>query len=439
MTTTESLASIESSAATTPPPGRLARRLGLLRDREFRLLWTGESVSSLGSSVTGVALPLVAVTVLHAPPLAVSVLAAAAWLPWLVIGLPAGAWVDRGSRRRIMLVADWVSMAAFLSVPVVAAFGHLTVVQLALVALTAGTAKVFFATAYRAYLPAVVAPGHLLEANAKLQGSEQVANLAGPGVAGLFAQVASALGGLVLDAATFAVSAVCLIRMRTVEEVRPRSRRRLRTEIREGLGLVARDPLLRGNTLYGCVANLALTGYQSLLVLFLVRDVGLSAGATGVLIAVTSVGGILGAAVARRAAVRLGSARVVLLGKVGLAPLGLLIPCANRGFGLVLFALASVAIVAGVVAGNVVFAGFMQSYVPAELMGRVSTSVQVVNFGAIPLGALLAGVLGNAFGVRAALWVMLATFALSGLILVATPLRRLRDLPPGRLGGVVRA
>lgn len=99
-----------------------------------------------------------------------------------------------------------------------------------------------------------------------------------------------------------------------------------------------------------------------------------------------------------------------------------------------LFALAGVAIVAGVVAGNVVFSGFMQSYVPPELMGRVSTSVQVVNFGAFPLGALLAGALGNAFGVRTALWVMLGVFALSGLIPVATALRRLRDLPAGRLG-----
>ena len=412
-------------------------RFGLLRDHDFRLLWIGETASSLGSSVTVVALPLVAVTVLHAPAFWVSVLMAASWLPWLLIGLPAGAWVDRLSRRRVMLVADWVSMAAFLSVPVAAVFDLLTVGHLVAVAFVAGSAKVFFATAYRAYLPSLVEPGDLLEANAKLQGSEQVANLAGPGVAGLIAQVASALGGMIVDAASFAVSAVCLMRIRHKETVRPRERRRLRSEIHEGLRLVVRDPLLRSNTLYGCVANLALTGYQSLLVVFLIKDVGLSAGAVGLVIAATSIGGVIGAAVARPAAARLGSARAVLLGKVGLAPLGLLIPMADHGVGLVLFVLSSIAIIAGIVGGNVIFSGFVQTYVPAELMGRVSTSVQVVNYGAIPLGAVVAGALAAAYGVHVSLWVMLGTFALSGLILVASPLRRLHDLPGHRMDATI--
>ena len=161
----------------------------------------------------------------------------------------------------------------------------------------------------------------------------------------------------------------------------------------------------------------------------------MSAGETGALIAATSLGGLVGAMVARPMAARFGSARAVLLGKAVLAPVGLLIPLADRGIGLALFVLGSVVIVAGIVAGNVVFSGFMQTYVPGELMGRVTSSVQLVNFGAIPLGALLAGTLASAFTARAALWVMLLGFALSGLILLASPLRRLRDLPAGRLPG----
>jgi MFS family permease len=424
---------VSVTEAVRPPRARF----GLLRDHDFRLLWVGETASSLGSSVTVVALPLVAVTVLHAPAFWVSILMASSWLPWLLIGLPAGAWVDRLSRRRVMLVADWVSMAAFLSVPFAAVIDALTVGQLVAVAFVAGSAKVFFATAYRAYLPSLVEPEDLLEANARLQGSEQVANLAGPGIAGLIAQVASALGGMIVDAASFAVSAVCLMRIRHTETVRPRERRRLRSEIRDGLRLVVRDPLLRGNTIYGCVANLALTGYQSLLVVFLIKDVGLGAGATGLVIAATSVGGVIGAAVARPAAARLGSARAVLFGKVGLAPLGLLIPLADHGVGLVLFVVSSIAVIAGIVSGNVIFSGFVQTYVLPELMGRVSTSVQVVNYGAIPLGAVVAGSLAAAYGVQASLWVMLGTFALSGLILVASPIRRLHDLPGHRMGAPV--
>ncbi|MET8003900.1 MFS transporter [Nonomuraea glycinis] len=410
-----------------------ATRFGLLRQRDFRLLWIGESASSLGSSVTSVALPLVAVTVLDASAFAVSALAAATWLPWLLIGLPAGAWVDRLSRRRVMLVADWTSAAAFLSVPIAAVLGRLTIGQLVVVALVAGTAKVFFATAYRAYLPFLVSGPDLLEANAKLQGSEQVANLAGPGLAGLLAQLLSAVGGLIVDAASFVVSAICLTRIRRREPILARTPRRLRADIRDGLLLVARDPLLRSNTLYGCAANLCLTGYQSLIVILLIGEIGMSAGETGALIAATSLGGLVGAMVARPMAARFGSARAVLLGKAVLAPVGLLIPLADRGIGLALFVLGSVVIVAGIVAGNVVFSGFMQTYVPSEVMGRVTSSVQLVNFGAIPLGALLAGTLASAFTARAALWVMLLGFALSGLILLASPLRRLRDLPAGRL------
>src|ERR1039458_6488446 len=169
----------------------------LLAVRDFRLLRIGETTSSLGSSISVVALPLAALTLLRASVLAISVLTAAAWLPWLIVGLPAGAWVDRLPRRRIMLTAGLVSLTAFASVPAAAAPGWLTFTQLLIVALLSGTATVFFATAYRAFLPALLGADDLPEGNAKLQGSEQVTHVAGPGAAGLIAQAASAAGGVI--------------------------------------------------------------------------------------------------------------------------------------------------------------------------------------------------------------------------------------------------
>ncbi|MGH8939518.1 MAG: MFS transporter, partial [Actinomycetes bacterium] len=147
-------------------------RGGLLRSRDFRLLWTGETTSVLGSSIAVVALPLVAVVTLQASTFAVWLLTAAAWLPWLLIGLPAGAWVDRRPKRPVMLVCNSVSMLVFLSVPVAAWAGLLTMTQLIVVALAGGVAKVFFNVAYRAYLPSLVEKKDLQEANEKLQGSE---------------------------------------------------------------------------------------------------------------------------------------------------------------------------------------------------------------------------------------------------------------------------
>jgi MFS family permease len=404
-------------------------RAGLLARRDFRLLWTGETTSCLGSSIGGVGLPLVALSVLHASVLAVSALTAAAWLPWVLIGLPAGAWVDRLPRRPVMIAADVVSAAAFGSVPVAAWCGALTTVQLMFAALAGGTASVFFKTAYRAFLPALLAGDDLLEGNAKLQGSEQVGNVAGPGAAGVIARAAGAVCGVLADAASFAVSAICLSRIRVAEPTRAPRRRNLRREIGEGLAIVVRDPLLRASAIYGCLSNLTLVGYQAVLVVFLIRIVGLSAGAAGALIAVTSLGGVLGALLARPAARRFGTARVVFYGRTLLTPACLLIPLADRGPGLALFALGSVTMVSAIVAGNVIWAGWLQSYYPGKLLGRVSTSVQVFNYGSIPLGAVTAGALASHLGVRAAVWIMLSGLVLSVLVLLTSPLRHLRDLP----------
>jgi predicted MFS family arabinose efflux permease len=413
--------------------------IAILRQRDFRLLWTGETTSCLGSSVGGVALPLAALSVLHAGVFAVSALTAAAWLPWVLIGLPAGAWVDRLPRRRVMIIADLFSLAVFASVPVAAWYGRLSVAQVLIVALAAGTAGVFFKTAYRAFLPAVLEPGQLLEGNAKLQGSEQVTNVTGPGLAGLIAQAAGAVCGVLADAASFAVSAICLSRIHVSEPEPAAERRSLRREIAEGLSIVLRDPLLRVSAIYGCLSNFMLVGYQAVLVVFLIRTVGLSAGLTGLLLTLTSLGGVLGALLARRAASRFGTARVALYSKVLLFPAGLLIPLTSKGPGLALFVLGSVTVVAGVVSGNIVWSGFTQARYPARLLGRVSTSTQVFNYGAIPAGALVAGAIASQLGVRPALWIMIGGLVASTFVLLLGPLPHLRDLPAEPLDPVSAA
>jgi MFS family permease len=402
---------------------------GLFARRDFRLLWTGETTSFLGSSIGGISLPLVALDVLHASTFLVSALTAAAWLPWLVIGLPAGAWVDRLPRRPVLIAADLVSLVAFASVPVAAWCGVLTSAQLLVAALTGGVAAVFFQTAFRALLPSMLPRADLLEGNSKLQGSQQVANVAGPGLAGLIAQAAGAVCGVLANAVSFAVSALCLGAIQ-VREPRPAAtRRRLTREIAEGLEIVVKDPLLRVTTVSGSLMNLTLVGYQAVLVVFLVRVLGFDSGVTGVLIALTSLGGVAGAMLAGPVARRLGTARFSLLSKVVITPVGLLIPLASKGPGVLFFVAGDTLLIAGVVAGNVVWQGWVQSYYPARLLGRISTSTQVVNYGSIPLGALLAGVLASHLGVRDTLWIMLGGLVASSFLLFASRLPRLRDLP----------
>ncbi|WP_243704552.1 MFS transporter [Micromonospora sp. KC723] len=402
----------------------------MLWHRDFRLLWIGQASSQLGSSVTSVAMPLLAVATLNATAFEAAMLYAASWLPWLIIGLPAGAWVDRLRRRPVMVACDTASMLLFFSVPVAAWLDMLTIGHLIAVALAAGTAAVFFQTACQAYLPSLLDKQALPEGNTKLHGTESAMQIAGPGVAGLLAQLAGAVTAVLLDALSFAASALCLwaIRFREPRQPRPVAAN-LSREIAEGIRFVARDPYLRVLTAFGAVSNIGLIGYQSILVVFLVRDVGLSAGMVGGLLAATSCGGVLGAAAATRISLRFGTARGMLLCNVGALPFGLLIPLTDSGPRLGLLVAGGLVIGVGVVAGNVIKGVFRQQYTPPHLLGRVLVSMQFLNLGAIPLGGLIAGTLGSTLGVRPAMWIMTAGLALAGLILLIGPMRHQRDLP----------
>jgi MFS family permease len=418
-------------------------RGGLLGQRSFRLLWIGESVSQLGNAMAVVGVPLVAVIVLHASTFAISLLTAAAWLPWLVIGLPAGAWVDRLPARRVMLVCDVISAVLYASVPVAAWAGVLSVGLVVAVQLLGGTASVLFMTAYQVYLPALVAsPAELIEGNTKMQGSASAAAFAGPGLAGLVAQLLGAVTALLVNAVSFVVSAACLLGARTEPAIRsattppatalPRADARattLRREIADGLQLVGRDPVLRQLSIFWAVANLALTGYAALLVVFLVRTVGLTPGAVGLLTAVPGAGGILGALLTGRVTTRYGTARGLLLATLCALPCALLIPLTGPGWRLTFYLAGALVAWTGIAVGNIIIAAFRQSYSPPGMCGRVTATMRFLIFGTSPAGALLGGGLAAWLGIRAALWVLLSLASLSGVLLLTRDLRTRRDLP----------
>lgn len=411
-------------------------RGGLLRrHRDFRLLWFGETTGKFGAAVTGVTMPLIAVSTLQASTFEVGLLSATAWLPWLLIGLPVGVWVDRLPRRPIMLASAAVSLVALACVPVAARLGWLSIGLLMAVALLTGTATVFFQTAYSAYLPSILEPEDQPEGNAKLHGSASAAQIAGLGSGGLIAQLAGAVNGLFVNAATFLVSLLCLggIRHREPRVTATESPREpLVSEVREGLRLIAGDPWFRAFALFGGASNLALMGYQAIQVVFLVRTVGVAPGVVGALIAATSAGGVAGAFVARRVAVRIGTARATLLFEIAIPVLGLLMPLTVNGVGVLFFVVGGFSVAAGAVAGNVLKASFQQQYCPPHLLGRLIASTAFLSYGTIPIGALLGGTLGSVLDVRTALAITAAGIPLAGLLLYFSPLRHSRDLPTTR-------
>ena len=406
--------------------------MSLLRThRDFRLFWIGETVNRFGSATSSVALPLIAISMLDATTFEVGLLTAAAWAPWLLIGLPTGAWIDRVRRRPVMLASSATSACLLASIPIAAAGGLLCIQLLLAVAVLAGACTVVFQTAYTAYLPTLLDPVDHAEGNAKLHGSASAAQIAGLGCGGLLVQFAGAANTLLVDAGTFLVALACLAAIRFRECRTATSREG--GAIRQGIRLVAGDVWLRTLTLFGAASNLALMGYQAIVVVFLVREAGLTADTVGALIAAASSGGVVGAFVGRKT-IRFGTARALLLCELGLPTLALLIPlgAVSPWF----YVAGAFGVSLGVVGGNVVKATFLQSYCPPELFGRLTATTAFVNYGTIPLGALLGGTLGQVLGPAPALWITTAGVPLAGLVLLVSPIRRRRDLPDHQGTGV---
>lgn len=331
------------------------RRRRLFRNRNFLLLWVGESTSALGNSLATLALPLIAVFALDASTFEVSLLAASVWVPWLIMGLPVGAWVDRLPTRPLMIVCDVVAATLFVSVPVAWWLDLLSFGYLMTVGTLAGTTSVFFSTAFHVYLPTVISPKDLIQGNAILQGSESVVQVAGPGIAGLIARAFGAVTGMLVTTVTFLVSALCLLLVRAtpVDREPEPDQGGLRQQIAEGLRFLARDEYLRPLVLYGACANLALAGYEAIQVVYLVRTLGADSLQVGLLVSAGSLGGVLGALAVGPVTRHLGTARGLLVVKLAAAPFGLLIPLAGPQWWMLLFAVGTMMPIAGTIVANI--------------------------------------------------------------------------------------
>jgi MFS family permease len=399
--------------------------MALWGHRDFLLLWTAETVSEVGTMVTRLALPLLAATVLGATPWEMGLLAAATTAAFLLVGLPAGALLDRVPRRPVMIAADLVRFALFGWIPLAWWLGVLTFWQVLLVALLGGVATVFFDVGYQSILPSVVGREGLVEGNTKLESTRACAEAAGPALGGFLVQLAGAANAVLVDAISYLLSAVALARMKVRETVAERTGRSLRAEMAEGLRYVLHHPLLRPITCCTGTANLFSGVSLAVEVLYLTRVLGLSAAVIGVVMAVGLVGGILGAVTGGWWIRRAGQGRMVVWALLVTGPPMLLMVVP----GPVWFAVGMFAMAYGSVIYNVAQVSFRQSVCPDRLLGRMNASIRFLVWGTIPLGGLLGGALGEWLGLWPTLLVSVLGTIAAPLWLVASPLRTLRDLP----------
>lgn len=403
------------------------------RNPDFARLWIGQSISLIGSQVTLLALPITAAVTLSAAPLQMGILNAVGSAPALLFGLLAGVWVDRQKRRPILIGSD-IGRALVLSIiPFSALLGMLKVEVLYVVGFLAGTFGLFFNVAYRSYLPGLVGREKLVKANSQLELSNSVAEIIGPGAAGGLVQLIGAPLAIAVDAFSFLVSAFSIGSIRAQEPtIKPiEVGTNLGMEIKDGLHLVFGERRLRA--LAGCISSLSLFNavIEAVQILYLTRELGLTAGWLGVIFAGGSVGFLLSALIADRLTRRLGLGRSLALGVLVTGASDLLIPLAGKintlwlvvgvlivaqfffGMGLTIFQIGQVSL--------------RQSLTPDHLQGRMNATLSMLNWGIAPLGGLLGGVLGQVLGLSPTL--VLAAFGemLAVLWLVFSPVSMIQQ------------
>jgi MFS family permease len=417
----------DAAGSGRPVNRKLAGRVPvLLRETEFRRYWSGQTISMFGDQISGIAIPLAAVLVLHASAAEMGYLTALVWLPSLLFGLHAGAWVDRrGKRRLTMIAADLGRFALLITLPVCYALHVLTLAQLFAVAFAQGTLAVLFSVSDSALFVAVVPEDKYVEGNSLIYASRALSFVGGPSIGGLLVQVLSAPFAIVADALSFLGSAFFLHRIRPKDAPPDRTGE---GSVTAGARFIGRSPIVRASLIAVAVVNFFNLMFSALYLLYAVRSLHISAGLIGLVLGAAAFGGVIGAAVTRRLAERIGVGWAYTTGcALFTAPL-MLVPLAGGPRLLILTTLFAAEFVSGfgVMVLDISIGSIFAAVIPDELRSRVSGAFQAVNYGTRPVGALLGGALGSLIGLRPALWIASAGGVIGFLLLLPSPLPAFR-------------
>jgi MFS family permease len=417
------------AAAVAAAPARALALPGILRGREFRRFWLGETVSLIGDQITLIALPLVGVLALHADAAEMGYLVAAALLPNLLCSLHAGVWLDRHGRRRQAMIATALARAALLAtIPIAYLLGVLTMAQLYIVSFLIGTLSVVFFVAYSTLFVALVPRDRFLEANSLLNGSRAFSFVAGPSIGGLLVQVFSAPGALIADSLSFLVSAFSL---GSIHPTEPPTEDAQRGHLKAGIAYIRRSPIIRASLLATATINFFNFVFWALFLLYATKTLDVQPGLLGLVLGAASVGGVLGATATGRISRRIGVGPAFIAGSVLFpAPLVLVPLAGGADWTIVVFLFAAEFVSGfGVMILDITGNSIKAALVPDRLRARVAGAYMVVNYGVRPIGALIGGALGTWIGLRPTLWIA-SIGAIAGVLwLLPSPVLRLRELP----------
>ncbi len=377
----------------------------LLRNRDFMHFWTSSALTSFGSQISMLAIPLTAVTLLGATPSQMGVLVALETVPFALFSLHAGVWVDRNRKLPIILFSEIAIGAVLISVPLLAWLNLLSMFFMYCVAFTLGVSFVVTGTAAQVFLTQLVGRGHLIDALARFTGTDSAAKLVGPGAAGSLIHWIGAPFAIAADACAFFVSYFLLRRIRVREEPPPvREDSSMWAEIKEGWCVVRESATLWSLAIGAALWQFLFQGYQALVMIFAARDLGLGAGAIGAAHMVGGIGALLAALSAKRLTRRLGMGPPILIG-LGITAMAWLLlafaPGAQHAFATLSGSLFLLDF--GITLYVIHYLSLRQAVTPDALLGRMTATMRFLSVATAPVGAVAAGLIGEHYGLRAAL------------------------------------
>jgi MFS family permease len=406
---------------------------GLWRHPDFMKLWTGQSLSEFGSQVSQLAIPWIAAVGLDASPFEFSMLGVLGFMPFILFALPAGVWVDRLRRRPILIAGDAARAVLLVLIPVLWALDALRMWELLILSFVIGIFTVFFDVAYQSYLPSLVDRDELIDGNSKLQLTVSVAQVAGPSAAGALIAAITAPYAILLDALSFVVSTIFMLRIRKPEILPERAadapKPKMWPDVKEGLRWVGGHRWLRAIAACTGSSNFFSSVLFSIALLYLTRSLHLSAFEVGVVFGVGSVGSIIGALVANRMQRRLGVGPTILIPIMVSCVALLAYPLAPRSFPLPVLIAGNALFGFGAVTYNITQVSLRQAITPERLQGRMNAAMRWIVWGTIPLGTIAGGAIATAWGLRAALWVGAVGSLFTFLPIALTSVRSIRELP----------
>lgn len=405
----------------------------IFKNRNFQLLWAGQTVSTIGDQMSGLALPVLAVLMLNATEWQVGLMNAAGLSAFLLIGLPAGAWVDRWIKRRVMIWADIVRMLTMISVPIVYFSGHMTMWYVIATAAVMSVAAVFFDVSYQSVLPLMLPKDQMAKANSALETTAQTSSVAGPAVIGFLLTILKAPMLMLFDAITFLISWVSLASMKVDETPTPKTDRRpLRTEIAEGVRYVVKHPLISRITATTAISNLFSSAITTLVPILVLRTMHVPAPLYGLMFTAGAVGGLTGAVSAAKLGKLLGQGNLIIIAITLSSAAGFAFPVAalinQPAIGVPLIIVAEALIAFSGLVYNITQVSARQALCPEQLLGRMNASIRFFVWGVMPISALSAGALATAFGIIPVMLVAACGAVTAGAFVFFSPLRGMRNI-----------